>query len=89
MTYITAVHRSDLRITSKATALEFYEGIRACVLIPCDTHVIRIEPNRCFTVFHRDNLTAGKAWMIPSVVDDDGIRAYRYRKYINAWLTRE
>ena len=86
---VTMIHRSDLVITSKATALEFYKGIRSTVIIPYnDTYVLRIEPNQCFSVIAKASIADGTAWMTPSVVDLDGIRAFRYRKYINAYLRR-
>ena len=87
---ITAIHRSDLRIRSKADALEFYNGIKACILIPYnETYKLRIEPNRCFSIVSKKAIADGTAWMIPSLCDEDGTLAYNYRKYINAYLKRE
>lgn len=87
---ITMIYRSDLVITSKATALEFYKGIRSTVIIPYnDDYVLRIEPNKCFSIIAKESVKNGTAWMIPSVCDDDGIRAFRYRKYINAYLRKD
>ena len=87
---ITMVYRSDLRIRSKADALEFYDCIKACTLIPYnDTYKLRIEPNRCFSVISKQAIADGTAWMHPSTYDEDGTLAYNYRKYINAYLKKE
>ena len=87
---VTMIHRSDLVITSKETALEFYKGIRSTIIIPYnDTYSLRIEPDKHFSIIARESIKGETAWMIPSIVDDGGIRAYRYRKYINAYLRRE
>lgn len=87
---ISMIHRSDLRIRSKADALEFYEGIKACVLIPHSEWLyIRVEPNKCISTVSRKIVAEGKAWMIPSQHDADGSIAYGYRKHINAYLARE
>lgn len=86
---ITMIYRSDLRIRSKADALDFYDCIKACTLIPYNEYFwIRVEPNRCFSVVSRQIVAEGKAWMIPSNYDEDGNFAYNYRKYINAYLKR-
>ena len=86
---VTMIYRSGLRIRSKADALEFYDCIKACTIIPYnDVYVIRVEPNRCFSVISKQSVAEGKAWMMPSICDDDGTRAYRYRKYINAYIGR-
>ena len=80
---------SSLRINSKKDALKFYSCVKHCFTIPYnDTYVLRIEPDNCFTVISKQTVRAGDAWMIPSVRDADGVLAYRYRKYINAWLSR-
>lgn len=87
---ITCMYRSDLVIRSKTDALEFYDGVKDVCLIPYnDVYVIRIEPNRCFSVISKQAVAEGKAWMIPSLRDDDGKCAYNYRKYINAYLKGE
>lgn len=86
---VTMIHRSDLVITSKETALEFYNGVKSCILIPyTEKSVIRIEPNNQFSIISKTAISSGTAWMIPSVYDDDGSIAYRHRKYINAYLRR-
>ena len=90
MVIVTMIHRSDLVIKSKATALEFYKGVKKCILIPyTEDKVIRIEPDNFFSVVPIECVTDGSAAFIPSVYDDGGIRAFRYRKYINAYLRKD
>ena len=87
---VTMIYPSDLRIRSKADALKLYDCVKGCALIPYnDTYKIRIEPNRCFSIISKQSIADGTAWMIPSVYDEDGTRAYNYRKYINAYLKSE
>ena len=87
---VTCIFRGNLLITSKATALEFYKGVRSCILIPyTKDKLIRIEPGNLFSVISTESVKDGSAAFIPSVYDDDGIRAYRYRKYINAYLKED
>ena len=89
---VTMIHRSDLRIRSKADALKFYEGVKACTLIPYTKDgvlVLRVEPNNCISVVSKIAISHGDAWMWPSTHDTDGSIAYRYRKVINAYLARE
>lgn len=87
---ITMFHRASLRITSKATALEFYEGVRDTACIPCEGEwLIRVEPGNLIGFITKEDLRAGRAWATPNLHDPDGAIAYRYRKYINAYLNRE
>lgn len=86
---VNMFYRSDFRIRFKADATEFYNGVKSCTIIPYnDVYSIRVEPNRCFSIVSKQAIYEGKAWMIPSVYDDDGKLAYNYRKYINAYLSR-
>lgn len=88
--HITMIYRSNLRIRSKADALELYDCVKACTIIPYnDTYSIRLEPDRHFSIVSKQTIAKGDAWMIPSVYDDDGTLAYNYRKYINAFLKRD
>ncbi len=86
---ISMIHRADLVINSKETALEFYKGVKSCVLIPCNSsYYIRVEPNNLIAVVPAEAVKDETAWMIPNVADD-GSMAYRYRKYINAYLRKD
>lgn len=90
MITVTMIHKADLVIKSKETALEFYKGIKHCILIPyTEDKVIRIEPGNFFSVIPIQCVKDGSAALIPSVYDDGGIRAFRYRKYINAYLRKD
>ena len=91
---IKMIYRADLRIRSKADALEFYEGVKSCTLIPVvEPHdpgfMIRVEPNRRISMISKQAIAEGKAWMLPSFHDEDGSIAYSYRKHINAYLAEE
>jgi hypothetical protein len=89
---IACIFRSDLRITSKETALEFYKGVKSCILIPYTVdgvQVIRVEPDNLFSVIPVKSIKDGSAPFIPSLRDEDGSLAYRYRKYINAYLKKD
>lgn len=86
---VAMIHRSDLVVKSKDTALEFYDGVKSCILIPYTAKsMIRVEPNRQFSIIPKSAIKDETAWMIPSVHDDDGGIAYRHRKYINAYLNK-
>ena len=87
---VTMIHRAGLRVTSKSTALEFYKGIRRPILIPYDDKCLfRIEPGRLFGIVDKDSISKDTAWAYPNVYDFDGAMAYKYRKYINAYLASE
>ena len=87
---ISMIHRADLVITSKETALEFYKGVKSCILIPCNrSYVIRVEPGNLFSVIPTEAIKDGSATFMANVCDEDGILAYRYRKYINAYLRKD
>jgi hypothetical protein len=87
---ITLIYDTGFQIRSKADALKFYSGVQNVFTIPYSRDfVLRIEPGRHFSVVSKQAISDGTACMIPSIVDDDGIRAYRYRKYINAYLRRD
>lgn len=82
--------RSDLQITSRETALEFYRCIRQVHLIPFDREVyIRIEPGNHISKIPRSCISDGTALFYPSLYDPYGNIAYKWRKYINAWLRGE
>ena len=85
---INYVLPSDLRITSKKTALEFYKGVKACFVIPINYRgdLLRVEPGNCISVINEIDLVGGTAWMVPSYKDIDGTYAYQFRKVINAYL---
>ena len=86
---IISVFRANLRIRSKANALEFYDGVKHCMTIPyCDGYVIRVEPNKLIGVVSKEDIAKGRAWAVPNLKDEDGSIAYHYRKYINAWLAK-
>lgn len=93
-----SVFRSDLQITSRDKAVEFHKCIKCTHLIPAGRYedtdgviriFIRVEPG-----FHISRITSldierGIAWAVPSLYDPYGNIAYRWRKYINAWLRGE
>jgi len=79
--------RSDLQITSRETALEFYRCIRQVHLIWVDRDTfIRVEPNNQISRIPSSSVKDGSAWMYPGLYDPYGNIAYKWRKYINAWL---
>ena len=87
---VVNMFRADLRVTSKAKALEFYKGIKGVTLIPYyDELFIRVEPNHCISVVTKSEIKGGTAAFVPSMRDDTGAIAYRYRKHINAYLSAE
>lgn len=84
---VTGVFRADLRVTSKATALEFYKGVKHTILIPYNKErYIRVEPGCHISFVSKKALEAGTAMFIPAWRDDDGTNAYQMRRYINAYL---
>lgn len=87
---ITAMHRSALRVISKATALEFLEGIRDTLIIRTEGEwFIRFQPGNLVGFITDEDLENGTAIFMPNVMDEDGAITYHYRKYINAWLRRD
>lgn len=84
-----SVFPGSLRVTSKADALEFYGCIKSVVLIPADGDVlIRVEPGNCISRVTRSDVRSGQAVWTPSLHDPYGAICYKWRKYINAWLSR-
>lgn len=82
-----SVFRANLRVTSKATALEFYNCVKHVILLPVDDEFfVRVEPNRCISLVSKADIKSGAAVFVPSMRDDTGEIAYRHRKYINAFL---
>ena len=51
-----------------------------------DGWVLRIEPDNLISQISLHDIRTGVATFIPNLRDDDGSIAYRYRKYINAYL---
>ena len=87
---ITRIHRSDLVIKDKATALEFYKGVKSCILIPfIKDAMIRIEPDNLIGYVTKEDIKSGLATFIPNFYDEDGSLLYRQRKYINAYLRKD
>ena len=87
---ITRIHRGSLVVKDKATAQEFYKGIKACILIPCEEDtLIRVEPDNLIGFISKDDIKTGAATFIPNFYDEDGSIAYKYRKYINAYLRKD
>ena len=84
---VQGVFKADLRVTSKATALEFYKGVKSVILIPFDKESrLRVEPGRHISVVSNESIHDGTAPFVPSFYDEDGALAYRNRKLINAYL---
>lgn len=84
---IASIFKADLRVTSKAKALEFYEGVKSVLLIPYDAKTyIRVEPERHISFVSKKDIQAGTAPFVPALRDEDGTKAYELRKYINAYL---
>lgn len=90
-----SVFRSDLQITSREKALEFLKCIKCVHLIPAGRYpvgdrfvlvFIRVEPGNHISRITSDELEKGIAWATPSMYDPYGNIAYKWRKYINAWL---
>lgn len=84
---VVSIFRADLRVTSKAKALEFYEGVKHTILIPfSENFYIRVEPGQLFGLVEKRSFKDGTAAFVPNMYDDDGKLAYDFRKYINAYL---
>lgn len=84
---VQGVFKADLRVTSKATALEFYKGVKSVILIPVDQQdTLRVEPGQHISLVPKESTRNGTAPFVPSFYDEDGSLAYRNRKYINAYL---
>lgn len=84
---VISVFRSNLRVTSREKALEFYKGVKNCILIPYkDGMKIRVEPNCLIGFVSNEDIEKGIAMFVPNFCDEDGKIAYENRKYINAWL---
>ena len=84
---IKGIFRSDLRVTSKSSALEFYKGVKSVILIPFDKKdSLRIEPGRHISLVSNASIRNGSAPFVPALYDEDGTLAYRNRKHINAYL---
>lgn len=87
---IAGIFRSDLQITSKETALEFYNGVRNVILIRERGDLyLRIEPGNHISHVTREEVDTGAAAFVPAMYDPYGNIAYRHRKYINQYLRRE
>lgn len=87
---ITRIHRGSLVVKDKATAQEFYKGVKACILIPChEGTYIRVEPGNLIGFIDKAQLANGTAPFIPNFHDEDGSMAYKHRKYINAYLRKD
>lgn len=84
---VQGVFRSDLRVTSKAKAIEFYKGVKSVILIPVDKgNRLRVEPGQHISVVPVESIRNGSAPFVPSFYDVDGSLAYQNRKHINAYL---
>lgn len=93
-----SVFKSNLQITSREKALEFHKCVKCIHLIPAgivrdgDRNIrvfIRVEPGYHISRITSEDLEKGIAWAVPSLYDPHGAIAYRWRKYINAWLRRD
>jgi len=84
---IQGVFRNGLRITSKEKALEFYNGVKSVILIQYGrNHRLRIEPGQLISLVSVESINNDTALLTPSLYDEDGTLAYKYRKHINAYL---
>ena len=84
---IKGVFRSDLRVTSESSALEFYKGVKSVILIPFDKEdSLRVEPGQHISLVPNVSIRNGSAPFVPALYDEDGTLAYQNRKYINAYL---
>lgn len=93
-----SVFKSDLQITSREKALEFLRCVKCVHLIPAGfvrdgeraiRIFIRVEPGYHISKITSDEVEQGIAWATPSLYDPYGNIAYKWRKYINAWLRRD
>ena len=86
---VQGVFRSDLRVTSKGKALEFYKGVKSVILIPVDQEdTLRVEPGQHISIVPKESIRNGTTPFVPSFYDEDGSLAYRNRKHINAYLNK-
>ena len=84
-----SVFPAVLRVTSKEKALKFYSCVKHCILVPADDDFyVRVEPGNLISLVSKADVQSGAATFVPALCDDNGDIAYRYRKYINAWLAR-
>ncbi len=84
---IKGIFRAGLRVTSKASALEFYRGVKGVLLLPISNDMkLRIEPNNHISTISARSIDDGTAVFIPAIKDDDGSIAYANRRYINQYL---
>lgn len=82
-----SVFPAALRIDSKANALRFYDCVKHTILIEMESGWrLRIEPGNLISPISLHDIRTGVATFVPNLRDDDGSIAYRYRKYINAFL---
>lgn len=93
-----SVFKTDLQITSREKALEFYKCVKCVHLIPAGfvrdgertiRCYIRVEPGNHISRITSEDRERGIAWAVPSLYDPHGNIAYRWRKHINAWLRRD
>lgn len=84
---IQGVFKKGLTVVSKETALEFYKGVKSVILIPfSEAAYIRIEPHQLFSILPAYCVRRGLAPFEPSIFDEDGSLAYKYRRSINQYL---
>ena len=84
-----SVFPAKLRVTSKETAVQFYNCVKHVILMPVDAdYYIRVEPGCLISLVSCEDVRNGAAVFVPNMHDPDGTLAYRYRKHINAWLSR-
>ena len=82
-----SVFPASLRVDSKANALRFYDCVKHIILIETEPGWrLRIEPGNLISEVSLHDIRTGVATFVPNLRDDDGSIAYRYRKYINAYL---
>lgn len=90
MITVTMIHKANLVIKSKETAREFYKGVKSCILIPyTEDMVIRVEPGNLIGFVSKEDVRNGNATFVPNFSDYSCDIAYRYRKYINAYLRKD
>lgn len=85
---ITVCFKQGLRITSREKALEFYDGVFSCILIPFGetNYLLRVEPHKQIAIITREDIEKGVAPFIANITDEDGRLALHYRKAINQYL---
>ena len=78
---------ASLRIDSHANALRFYQCVKHTILIDLKPGwKLRVEPGNLISTVSVEDIRNGYATFVPNLYDEDGKIAYRYRKYINAYL---